>query len=912
MKIKITLLFSLMSLFIQAQLASTGDIAFVGFNADGNDDVAFVTFKEIPANSSIIFCDSEWNGTSFGNDEGDFTWSSGTTVIPAGTVITINNISTAITPSIGTITLNNAGGLSSSSDALFAFLGTSPRTVTTMLAAISNSTTGFGDLTNSGLTIGSTAILLPEGTDMANYNGPRTGFTLNNYLSQINNMANWQLEDTAADDSANATTPDLPFNTAIFNGTTYTITIATETAIVNENDNTIDILLNLSNPSTSSITVDVIISTSIGTATNGVEYSFTNQTVTFLANTTSQFITVILNDNSVANGDKYLQLELINPNGATIGALSKKTIYILDDEAEVPVATNSLNINFLSNYVVDATGSAEIVAYDATTQRLFVMNSTASKVEILNFSNPSAISTIQSIDLSAYGIGGTSIAVKNGIVVATVEGAGFANGKVIFMDTNGTIGSVVEVGVLPDMITFTPDGSKVLTANEGQPSNDYTIDPEGSISVINVSGGFNNVQQSDVTHINFNAFDSQLATLKASGLRIFGVNATVSKDVEPEYITVADDGLTAWVTLQENNAIATIDLVTNQISAILPLGLKDHNLPGNTLDTSDQFNGIFMGNWPIKGMYMPDAMAHYTIAGTTYLVTANEGDSRDYSGLSEEVRISNSSYVLDPTAFPNAAFLKKNINLGRLTVTNASGDTDNDGDFDEIHVFGARSFSIWNASTGQLVYDSGDDFEKITANDPTFGALFNVSNDNINLKNRSDNKGPEPEGITVAEINGSTYAFITLERIGGLITYDITNPIAPVFVSYKNNRTIGTLGGDLGPEGIIYINATDSPLSKGLVVMANEVSATISVYEITNDVLSNENFNPNTNTLVVYPNPVKDEIIYFNREVSICLFDISGRKITEKENISSLEMNYPKGIYLLKTNDGVVEKIIIK
>lgn len=912
MKIKITLLLCLLTYFSQAQLTTAGDIAFVGFNADGDDDIAFVTFKEIPANSTIIFCDSEWNGSSFGTDEGDFTWSSGANAIPAGTVISINNISATITPSIGSITVNNAGGLSSSSDAMFAFLGTPPRTVSTMLAAISNSSTGFGDLTNSGLTIGSTAILLPEGTDMANYNGPRTGYALNNYLSQLNNASNWQTEDTSANDSANATTPDLPFNNTAFNATTYSISIASETAVVNENDGTVDVVLNLSNPSTSSITVDLSVSTTIGTAINGNEYSFTNQTVTFPINTSSQTVSITLNNNTIASGDKYFQLELSNPTGATINGISKKTIYIIDDEVEVPVASNALNINFLSNYVVDATGSAEIVAHDPTTQRLFVMNSTASKVEILNFANPSAITTIQSIDLSSYGIGGTSIAVKNGIVAATVEGANYGNGKVIFMDTNGTIGSVVEAGVLPDMVTFTPDGTKVLTANEGQPNDAYTIDPEGTISIIDVTGGFNNVQQSDVTHLNFNVFDSQLATLKASGLRVYGVNATVSKDVEPEYITVSDDGLTAWVTLQENNAVATINLVTNQITTITPLGLKDHNLAGNTLDSSDQFGGIFMGNWPIKGMYMPDAIAHYTVGGTTYLVTANEGDSRDYSGLSEEVRVGSNSYVLDPTVFPNADFLKKNTNLGRLTVTNASGDTDNDGDFDEIHVFGTRSFSIWNTTTGQLVYDSGDDFEKITANDPTYGALFNVSNDNNNLKNRSDNKGPEPEGITVGEINGSTYAFITLERIGGLMTYDISNPLAPTFVSYKNNRTVGSLGGDLGPEGIIYIAPTASPINTGLVVMANEVSATISIYEITNDVLTNESFTTNNNAFVAYPNPIKDGMVYFNREVSVSLFDISGRKITEKENILSLEMNYPTGIYLLKTKDGLVEKVIIK
>ena len=1183
MKIKITLLLCLVTSWMQAQLTTTGDIAFVGFNADGDDDIAFVTFKEIPANSTIIFCDAEWNGTSFGTDEGDFTWSSGATAIPAGTVIAINTISATITPSIGSITVNNAGGLSSSSDAMFAFLGTSPRTVSTMLAAISNSSTGFGDLTNSGLTVGSTAIVLPEGADIANYNGVRTGLNANGYLSQLNNPANWQVEDTAADDHNNSTTPDLPFNStqfvisandtsaptvaivnvvtqntvevifseslnqvsaetianyvfapsltitsAVYNATLNSVTLthsgftigsayqltvsnvqdasnnalspayvspnlyyntltsglliteimynapsansnqlefieiynksaatialggikvkdesnftfefselsiaaggivllatdktsadafygvsfidmpqgisnalgnggenlqilnstgtiisqvtyddatpwplspdgngpslellnpngnlndgtnwapatnlvgqslglnvlaspgtftpvlasniafATETKIVNENDGTAQITINLSNAAASIVTVDVAIVSNAGTAINGTEYTYTNETITFPIGSTSQTVNVTLNDDALANGDKYFVLSISNASGANITGVSQNIIYILDDETDAAEGSNALDINYLSSYLVDATGSAEIVAHDPVTQRLFAMNSTASKVEVLDFSNPSAITSIQSIDLSSYGIGGTSIAFKNGILVATVEGANFGNGKVVFMDANGTVGSVVEAGVLPDMITFTPDGTKVLTANEGQPNSDYTIDPEGSISIINVSGGFNNVQQSDVTNLNFNAFDSQLVTLKASGLRVFGVNATVSKDVEPEYITVADDGLKAWVTLQENNAVATIDLVTNQITAIIPLGLKDHSLAGNSLDTSDQFGAIFMGNWPIKGMYMPDAIANYTVAGTTYLVTANEGDARDYDALAEEVRVGSSAYTLDPSVFPNAALLKKNSNLGRLTVTNASGDTDNDGDFDEIHVFGTRSFSIWNTTTGQLVYDSGDDFEKITANDPTFGALFNASNDNNNLKNRSDNKGPEPEGITVGQINGATYAFITLERTGGLMTYDITNPLAPVFVSYKNSRTTTSLGGDLAPEGIIYIAPTNSPVNKGLVVMANEISATLSVYEITNDTLGNDDYIGNPNSFVVYPNPVIDGKVYFNREVSVSLFDVTGRRVTEKENTTTLEMNYPKGIYLLKTTDGMIEKVIIK
>ncbi|HEY0039794.1 MAG TPA: hypothetical protein VGB71_03975 [Flavisolibacter sp.] len=189
---------------------------------------------------------------------------------------------------------------------------------------------------------------------------------------------------------------------------------------------------------------------------------------------------------------------------------------------------------------------------------------------------------------------------------------------------------------------------------------------------------------------------------------------------------------------------------------------------------------------------------------------------------------------MDPTAFPNADALKTNI--GRLNVSKASGDIDGDGDYDEIHAFGARSFSIWNAATGALVWESGDELEQITSKHPVFGVLFNASNANNTLKNRSDDKGPEPEGVTVAAINGKVYAFISLERIGCMV-YDITNPAGPVYVDYKNTRTIATYGGDNGAEGIIYINAVNSPTGNPIVILANEVSSTLSIFSVNNAVL---------------------------------------------------------------------------
>ena len=227
---------------------------------------------------------------------------------------------------------------------------------------------------------------------------------------------------------------------------------------------------------------------------------------------------------------------------------------------------------------------------------------------------------------------------------------------------------------------------------------------------------------------------------------------------------------------------------------------------------------------------MPDAIASYTANGQLYYVTANEGDSREYTAYVEPARISSTTYILDSLKFPYRDALK--ANLGRLNVTLASGDTDGDGDYDEIHAFGARSFSIWNATSGALVWDSGDALELITSKHPTLSALFNASNANNTLKNRSDDKGPEPEGITIAQLYNKTFAFIALERIGGCMVYDITDPLNPIYVDYKNTRNLASYGGDNGAEGIIFINAANSPTGDNIIILANEVSSTLTFYKV--------------------------------------------------------------------------------
>jgi hypothetical protein len=618
------------------------------------------------------------------------------------------------------------------------------------------------------------------------------------------------------------------------------VTFATERTIVNENAGSLSIPVNISFAATNAVSTQVTIVG--GNAVEGVDYTFSNQTLTFAANTSAaQNVAITILDNTDPNRDKYLVLQLGTVTNGSLGSIKQHVIFIKDNDRTPIRPSNAINLSYTGNYKVPESGSsAEISAYDPASKRLFVVNSLKNKMEILDLTTPSAITRISTIDMAPYGAGLNSIATKNGIVAVAIENVGTANGAIGFFDINGALLKSVEAGNLPDMITFTPDGKSVLTANEAQPIF-YTptlSDPEGSITLVDLSSvatpaDVANITQANVTQINFNAFDSQMESLKGQGVRIFGPGSSVSQDLEPKYIAVSADSKKAYVTLQENNALAIVDLVTKQVTSIAPLGYKDHSLPENALDASDQSGDVFLVNWKVKGMYMPDAIAYFEVAGTPYVITANEGDAREYTGITDEVTVG--SLNLDPTAFPNAAALKLNSALGRLAVTNKLGDTDGDGDFDELYAFGARSFTIWNGTTGAKVFDSGAQFERITSEDPIWAPFFNANNSigNPSKKNRSDNKGPEPEGVAVATIGNKQYAFIALERIGGVMTYDVTNPANPVFVGYDNNRSNPTVAiDDFGSEGIIYISAADSPTGNPLVLLSNEVSGTVSVYSI--------------------------------------------------------------------------------
>ncbi|MCB1120480.1 MAG: choice-of-anchor I family protein, partial [Verrucomicrobiae bacterium] len=907
---------------------------------------------------------------------------------------------------------------------------------------------------------------------------------------------------------------------------------------------------------------------------------------------------------------------------------------------------NSLVMKVLGTYetrIFDE-GASEIVDFDPMTQRAFVVNADAGVLDVLDLSDPSKPVLLTQVDQPGSV---NSVAVKNGIVATAVQNDDDTlPGWIVFHDTDGNVLSTVTAGVLPDMVTFSPDGLKVLTANEGEPLSDYSVDPEGSVTIVDLGDGSLDavaaLAEDAGVQVTFEAFNDKVASLANKGIRIFGPGSTVAQDLEPEYIAVSPDGTKAFVTLQENNGIAVIDIAAGKVLDILPLGYKDHskgqpwleaftwkeedlpelglstaddttpillggfsglwyaadestdeskvfytipdrgpngdaftvdgvtnrefllpdyqarivkftldtttgalavadqilltrddggpvpilglpNIPGwdevplngkseevaydpyggdmegivrhpdgtfwtvdeyrpaiyhfeadgslieryvpegtsllgdtpmpegtygaetlpaeyakrwsnrgfeavaldpdndivyafiqspmhnpdnstqnksdvirilgvnaadgtpvseyiyllernadagfgfartdkigdavyagngkfyvlerdsstpddptighkyifeidinyatnlmdgdapaplegktweqhsaddlaavgvspvwklkvtnlptlgyvpsdkaeglalmedgtlaicndndftqagypnltlglvhfgdnNAIDASNRDDAINIVNWPVLGMYQPDSIAAYEYEGVTYLVTANEGDARDYDAFSEEERVG--GLTLDPTVFPDAATLQEDENLGRLNSTTATGDLDGDGDHDRIVAYGARSFSIWD-QYGNLVFDSGADLELITS--LYLPADFNSTNtENDSFDSRSDDKGPEPEGLALGEFNGHTYAFIGLERIGGVVVYDITHPQHPAFMTYINNRDFSGdaeafTAGDLGPEGLKFVSAEDSPTRMPLLIVGNEISGTTTVYSV--------------------------------------------------------------------------------
>lgn len=523
-------------------------------------------------------------------------------------------------------------------------------------------------------------------------------------------------------------------------------------------------------------------------------------------------------------------------------------------------ALYSVNMNTLSG---GTARGAEVAVYDAQRKLALVLG--ASGVDFLDAATGARVGGIGKADVQGTGgdptalLGsGSSVAVYGDRMAVAFDGAAAgANGFVAMFQLNATGSSATWLYTVtrstpgsfavPDMLTFTPDGSKLLVAIEGEPASSYSIDPAGGIGVIDVATGTMRIA-------GFTAFDEFKAELKAAGVRLAAPSdgampvagaALVSKDVEPEYIAVSDDGRTAYVTLQEANALAVVDLTgTPLVTAILPFGAKDHSIAGNGMDTSDQ-DGLSGANAnirtvPVKGLTMPDAIADFTWGGKTYLVTANEGDAREYSAFSDFARLNATSggqfvIQLDPGTFGanintvggTAGTVRDNADLGRLSISRVDGDTDGDGDIDVLHSMGARSFSIWTVEDGQLrqTFDSGDLIER------TLKTQFPTVLDD----SRSDDKGPEPEHVALGTVDGKLYAFVGLERAtntnSAIMAFEITSPTSASFAGLVT--TTGT--GQQGPEVFAFVPQASAPATVGnaMLLVPNEVAGRFQAVEFT-------------------------------------------------------------------------------
>ncbi|QFT98643.1 Hemolysin, chromosomal [Roseovarius sp. THAF8] len=428
-----------------------------------------------------------------------------------------------------------------------------------------------------------------------------------------------------------------------------------------------------------------------------------------------------------------------------------------------------------------------------------------------------------------------------------VDPIGNANGTVALFDLDGNLQQTFEAGNLPDMVTFSKDGTKIFVANEGEPTE--FGDPAGSISVIDVTTG---VTQT----FGFEEFDDQVDALRDAGVRIFP-GSLPSTEFEPEYIAESDGKLI--VTLQEANAVAIFDLDSMSFDGIVPLGTIDHSV--SPLDASDRDDAISIQTYDnLVGLRMPDAVAATEIDGETYFLTANEGDDRgdafvyddgEYDGNDRGdaarvgdildgmesgnfVQFRDGDTVIDITLDEDLVTYLNGLEgtgLDRLTVSVIDGDTDGDGDIDVLHAYGSRSFTIFDLA-GNVVFDSGDDFEQIIAENRVPNAFnnddFPSDDPDVIDENRSDNKGPEPEAIEIGEVGGRTLAFIGLERDSGIMIYDISDPANAEFVDYIESTEFG----NVSPEVIDFIPAEESASGLAQIAVSYEVSGTTAVYDL--------------------------------------------------------------------------------
>lgn len=524
--------------------------------------------------------------------------------------------------------------------------------------------------------------------------------------------------------------------------------------------------------------------------------------------------------------------------------MDKLVVNIVEDVKETKIP-NTIEIEKIAGFSTGLTdedgGVAEIVKYNSDNGKFYVINGKSQTIDIVSLTGLTSekgqqlqkeksinIADAVNTDTFQYGdLTSVDINTSKKVIVAAVQDKDYTkNGKIVVMNYDGEIQKSYDTGVQPDMVKMTSDGNFILSADEAEPREGLVngVDPDGSVTIVDTETGTSTIVK----------FDDVSVIENDVHIRNNGTKADAIRDLEPEYIALSDDGKKAYVSLQENNAIAAIDVETGKVISVKSLGYKDHSLPGNELDAARN-DKIEIERLPILGSYMPDSIAHVSIGGISYLVTANEGDATeweefenisDFKDVKENITLDSSLFKGMSAEETQAAFdeMKNSKDFDKLEVLTDRGN-------DAIYTLGGRSFSIWNADTMELVYDSGSDFENITAE--RLPEVFNWSNDDDAFEKRSAKKGPEPEDVKIGMIGDEVYAFVGLERIGGIMTYNISNPANAKFANYTNSRDFSAkVAGDVAPEGLEFVSAELSPTGRPFVLVGNEVSGTVSVNEV--------------------------------------------------------------------------------
>ena len=500
-------------------------------------------------------------------------------------------------------------------------------------------------------------------------------------------------------------------------------------------------------------------------------------------------------------------------------------------------------------FTADGTDSAEINAFDPNSGFVFVAG--GANVDILTFPSGDLFTTLpvpigsgEVTSVAVNGLGQFAIAIP----ADPASGPGFVQVYEIADLIQGVTpfpSKTFQVGALPDSIAFTPDGTKILSANEGEVEA-LDDDPAGSISLVDLA-------TDTVTTIGFESFfqglidSGNIGDLFDSGYRFIGNEITqpvgtpvdpstltaaqLAQDVEPEFITVSADGSQAFVTLQENNALAVIDLDTFEIADVFGVGLQDFS--ENLTDVNDENGpGTLATVENLFAFLQPDALTTFEFEGETFIITADEGDARGFDDDFELTEVGD--VTLDPVAFNGVDIGDdESDELGEdLEITALAGDTDGDGDFDQLFAFGGRSFSIFDTD-GNRIFNSSDaietNLEAILASD--FPENFN--------EGRSDDAGPEPAFVETGVIDGELFVFVGLERSAAVMAFKIEDPTEDGGIEFVDllSFPIPDLGGDdiddfIDVEGLTFISAEDSPTGGPVLLASDEEGAQTIAFDL--------------------------------------------------------------------------------